>query len=60
MGAYDKSFICMKIETIEKITAEEQKELDKLNTEAKQRGLNGDEASRQLFLEVKEFWNCEC
>lgn len=50
----------MNIEAIEQITSKEQEELDKLNEEAKRRILTGDEASRQLFLEVKQFWDCEC
>lgn len=47
----------MNIKTIKKITSDEQVERDALR---EKKELTEEEASRIVFLEVKEFWNCEC
>lgn len=48
------------IKVIEKITPDEKVERDALENKRKQTALTPDEQSRQVFLEVKRFWNCEC
>jgi hypothetical protein len=50
----------MNIVAIEQITLDEQAELDRLNKLEEQRMLTDNEACRQLFLGMKQFWNCEC
>lgn len=50
----------MKILPIEKITGKEKQELKKLNRKERKTGLNKAESCRQFFLDIKQFWNCEC
>ncbi len=45
------------IKPITKITAKEKIELEKLN---KKSVLSRADLSRQIFLETKQLWNCEC
>ena len=50
----------MNILPIEKITELEKLELDKIKEQSKHRPLTDSEAAREIFLDVKQFWNCEC
>jgi hypothetical protein len=50
----------MNLVAIEQITIDEQEELNRLNKLEEERVLTDVEAYRQLFLSMKQFWNCEC
>jgi hypothetical protein len=50
----------MKILPIEKPTKKDNLELENLNKKEKTKKLTDKEASRQIFLSVKNLWNCEC
>lgn len=50
----------MKILPITKPTKKDKIELEKLRTKSKIARLTDREAAREVFLSVKDLWDCEC